>query len=311
MRANARRTAHASNALPCGDPAKEVDGFMKIAVSSYSFSQAMHDGRMSIMDVLPKAKAMGYEGVEIVRGNQSDEEMRALARQLKAQSDAEGIPIIAYMAGADFLKNGLDRQVDALKREAEIASLLNVKRFRHDSTGGVDADGKKYTVDEALPIVAEGYRRVTEFAAGLGIHTMIENHGYFFQRSERVKKLVETVDHPNFGWLVDIGNFMCADQDSLEAVKMAAPLAVHAHAKDFHFKEKGSYVPSQGWFGTAGGNHLRGAIIGHGAVDVKGCLNALRAANYDKWLSVEFEGMEDCLKALEFDLKNLKELLAQ
>ena len=284
---------------------------MKIAVSSYSFSQAMHDGRMSIMDVIPKARQMGYEGVEIVRGGQSDAEMRALARELKNQSDSEGIPIIAYMVGADFLKNGLDKQVDILKREAEVASLLNVKRMRHDSTGGVDADGKKYTVDEALPIVAEGYRRVTEFAAGLGIHTMIENHGYFFQHSERVKKLVETVNHPNFGWLVDMGNFMCADQDSAEAVAMAAPMAVHAHAKDFHFKRNGEYVPPQGWFGTAGGNSLRGAIIGHGAVDVPKCLGILRAAGYDKWLSVEFEGMEDCLKALEYDIRNLKEMLAE
>ena len=292
-------------------PQRKDNKTMKIAVSSYSFSQAMNDGRMTIMDVLPKAKQMGYEGVEIVRGNQSDAEMRALAKQLKSQSDAEGIPIIAYMVGADFLKNGLNAQVDTLKREVEVASLLNVKRLRHDSTGGTDASGKKYTVDEALPIVAEGYRRVTEFAAGLGIHTMIENHGYFFQHSERVKKLVETVNHPNFGWLVDMGNFMCADQDSVEAVKMAAPLAVHAHAKDFHFKKKGSYVPSQGWFGTAGGNSLRGAIIGHGVVDVPACLKELRAAGYDKWLSVEFEGMEDCLSALEYDIKNLKEMLAQ
>ena len=190
-------------------------------------------------------------------------------------------------------------------------NALNVKRFRHDSTAGVDADGKRYSVDEALPIVAEGYRCVTEFAAGLGVHTMIENHGYFFQHSERVKKLIETVAHPNFGWLVDMGNFMCADQDSVEAVSMAAPLAVHAHAKDFHFKKKGESVPSQGWFGTAGGNSLRGAIIGHGVVNVPKCLQVLRAAGYDKWLSVEFEGMEDCLKALEYDIKNLKEMLTQ
>ena len=282
---------------------------MKIAVSSYSFSQAMRDGRMSIMDVIPRAKKMGYEGVEIVKGGQSDEEMRVLAKELRSQADGEGLPIIAYMVGADFLKNGLDAQVDQLKREAEIAALLGAKRFRHDSTSGRDADGKQYTVDEALPIVAEGYRRVTEFAAGIGVHTMIENHGYFFQHSERVKKLIEAVGHPNFGWLVDMGNFMCADQSSVEAVSMAAPLAVHAHAKDFHYKTKGEYVPPQGWFTTAGGNYLRGAIIGHGAVDVSECLKILRDAGYDRWLSVEFEGMEDCLQALEYDLTNLRQML--
>ena len=282
---------------------------MKIAVSSYSFSQAMADGRMKITDTIPKAKQMGFDGIEIVRGGQSHQEMLSLARELRSISDAEGLPIIAYMVGADFLKNGLDNQVETLRREAEVAATLGAKRMRHDSTAGKDADGKAYTVDEALPIVAEGYRRVTEFAAGTGVHTMIENHGYFFQHSSRVKRLIDAVDHPNFGWLVDMGNFMCADEASVDAMKTAAPYAVHAHAKDFHYKAKGEYVPSQGWFPTAGGNYLRGAIVGHGVVNVPECLKLLRAAGYDKWLSVEFEGMEDCIKALEYDLKNLKEML--
>ena len=283
---------------------------MKIAVSSYSFFQAMRDGRMTFLDVIPKAKEMGYEGVEIVRLNQNDDEMRALAPQLKAQSEEYGIPIIAYMVGADFLKNGLDAEVERLHTEVEIAALMGAPRMRHDSTAGKDATGREYTVEEALPIVAEGYRRVTEFAAGLGVHTMIENHGYFFQDSARVKKLIETVNHPNFGWNMDMGNFMCADEVSTEAVKVAAPIAVHAHAKDFHYKAKGEYVPRQGWFGTRGGNSLRGAIIGHGVVNVAECLKILKDAGYDGWLSVEFEGIEDCIMALEADLANIKEMLA-
>lgn len=283
---------------------------MKIAVSSYSFSQAMWDGRMTLMDVIPKAKEMGYEGVEIVRGNQTDAEMRSLALQLKAQSEEYGLPIIAYMVGADFLKNGLEAEIQRLRGEAEIAALMGAPRMRHDATGGADANGKMYTVEEALPIVAAGYRGVTEFAAGLGVHTMIENHGYFFQDSCRVKKLIETVNHPNFGWVMDMGNFMCADETSVDAVKIAAPLAVHAHAKDFHYKAKGEYVPPQGWFSTRGGNALRGAIIGHGVVNVPECLKILREAGYDGWLSVEFEGMEDCLMALKADLANLKGMLA-
>ena len=282
---------------------------MKIAVSSYSFSQAMGDGRMKITDVIPMAKKIGFEGVEIVRGGESADEMRVLASELKAQSDGEGMPIIAYMVGADFLRNDPDAEVERLKREAEVAALLGAPRMRHDSTGGYDANGKAYTVEEALPIVADSYRRVTEFAAGLGVHTMIENHGYFFQASSRVKRLIDTVNHPNFGWLVDMGNFMCADEKSVDAMKTAAAYAVHAHAKDFHYKSKNEYVPAQGWFGTAGGNHLRGAIIGHGEANIPECLKLLRQAGYDNWLSVEFEGMEDCLKALEYDLVNLKGML--
>lgn len=281
---------------------------MRIGVSSYSFSQAMRDGRMTILDVIPTAKGMGYEGVEIVKFC-SDEEMREYAPKLAAQSKEFEMPIIAYMVGADFLANGVAAQVETLKKEVEIAATLGAHRMRHDATGGKDATGKAYTWEEALPILAEGYGRVTEYAMGLGINTMIENHGYFAQDAARVKSLVEAVGNRNFGWLVDMGNFMCADETPVASVAIAAPLAAHAHAKDFHFKKKGEFVPKHGWFSTRGGDSLRGAMIGHGVVNVPECLKILRSAGYDGWLSVEFEGMEDCLMALKYNLETLRELV--
>lgn len=282
---------------------------MKIAVSCYSYYQAIRDGRMTLKDIIPKAKEMGYDGIEIVSWTTDPNEMLKSAKELKQQSEDTGLPIIAYLTGADFLKNDLDEQVDTLKRELDVAKALGVTKMRHDSTAGYNKDGKLLTVDEALPIVSEGYRRVTEHAETMGIQTMIENHGYFFQHTDRVTRLMKAVDHKNFGWLVDMGNFMCADQVSTEAVKNAAPYAVHVHAKDFHYKKKGEYIPKQTWFTTANGNYLRGAIIGHGVVNVPECLNIIRANGYDGWLSVEFEGMEDCIKGLEYDLVNLKEML--
>lgn len=178
---------------------------MKIAVSSYSFSQAMRDGRMTIMDVIPKAKEMGYEGVEIVRGGWSDEEMRAMAPKLKAQSEEYGMPIIAYMVGADFIRNGLDAEVERLKARGRsrraAGRAAHAPRFhRRPRRERQPRDRGRGAADRG-----RGYRRVTEFAAGLGVHTMIENHGYFFQDACRVKKLIETVNHPNFGWLMDHG----------------------------------------------------------------------------------------------------------
>jgi len=269
----------------------------------------MNDGRMGILGGIPKGKAMGYDGGEIGRGNQSGEEMTALASVLRVQSKELDMPIIAYMVGADFLKNGVDSEVERLKREAEIAALMGAPRMRHDATQGKDADGNLVPWEEALPVLADGYRRVTEFAAGLGVHTMIENHGYYAQDALRVKALVEAVGHKNFGWLCDMGNFMCADEIPVESVAIAAPMAMHAHAKDFHYKKADEFIPKQGFFPTRAGNALRGSIIGHGEVNVAECLKILRAAGYDSWLSVEFEGIEDCLMALEADLANLKEML--
>ena len=59
---------------------------------------------------------------------------------------------------------------------------------------------------------------------------------------------------------------------------------------------------------TLPGN-LRGAIIGHGVVDVPECLRIIKSHGYDGWLSVEFEGMEDCIQGLTYNLANLKEML--
>jgi sugar phosphate isomerase/epimerase len=138
---------------------------------------------------------------------------------------------------------------------------------------------------------------------------MMENHGYFAQDSQRVEKLVTAVGNPNFGLLIDIGNFMCADEVSEIAVGRVASLAAHVHVKDFLFREGNSPVQGQGWFPTRAGNLLRGTVLGHGVVRVKQCLDILKKAGYDGAVSVEFEGVEDCLKAIEWSLANLEEYI--
>ncbi len=282
---------------------------MKIAVSSYSFSQAMRDGRMTMMDVIPKAKEMGFAGVEVVPGGLSIDEERELAPKLAAQAKEYGIEIAAYLIGNDFLKNGLEKEIERLKKEIEVAVLLGAPRMRHDATGGKDPEGNEVPWDDALPILAEGYRTVTEYAAGLGVHTMIENHGYYAQNSWRVKELIDTVNHPNFGWLCDMGNFLCADEEPEKAVAVAAPYAVHVHAKDFFLRSPERPRPNAGWFPSKRGTLLRGAIVGHGEVPVDKCLNLLKNAGYDGWLSLEFEGMEDCFMAINEGHTNLKKYL--
>ena len=266
---------------------------------------------MALLDVIPKAKEMGFEAVEIVRGQETDQEMKEMAARLAEQAKEYGVPIVAYLVGADFVKNGLEEEVSRLKTEAEIAALMGTHRMRHDTTSGLDPAGNPVESFEAvLPTLVEGCRRVAEYAAGLGVHTMSENHGFFVQESSRVKKLVDTVAHKNYGWLVDIGNFLCADEDPLHAVSVGADYAVHAHVKDFHFLPADQPRPDGG-FDTRGGNRLCGAIVGEGIVPVKECLQLLKRAGYDGYVSVEFEGPEDCIDALNKGLANLRKILAE
>ena len=113
-----------------------------------------------------------------------------------------------------------------------------------------------------------------------------------------MEALVLAVDHKNFGLLVDMGNFMCADETSTTALARVMPYAFHVHAKDFLWKPGTQPAPDDSWFPTRVGNHLRGTVLGHGAVSVAQCVNYVKKTGYDATLSLEFEGLEEPLDAI-------------
>lgn len=79
------------------------------------------------------------------------------------------------------------------------------------------------------------------------------------------------------------------------------------HIKDFYMRP--SYNdPGEGWFQTAGGNHLRSTITGHGDIDLKHILRIIKASGYDGFISVEFEGLEDCEFASRVSMNNVRNL---
>ncbi|NLE67876.1 MAG: sugar phosphate isomerase/epimerase, partial [Lentisphaerae bacterium] len=123
---------------------------------------------------------------------------------------------------------------------------------------------------------------------------------------ERVEKLVNGVNHPDFGALIDIGNFLDADESPALAVARMMPYAFHCHAKDVHVKPGAGANPGSGWCLSRGGNYLRGAIIGHGDVPIAQCLRIMRNAGFSGVLSIEFEGMEETLTGISLSLENLR-----
>ena len=284
---------------------------MKFGVSTYSFSKLMENGSMTHVDVIKKAKEMGFDVIEFsglkVTEGQSKE---TFAKRIREECERVGIEMGNYTIGADFINGSggnFDVEVERVKEEVKIAKMLGSSGMRHDATRGfpVGYSGPK-GFDNALPILIRGCKSVTEFAQSMGIRTMVENHGYFCQDSERVEKLVNGVNSTNFGILVDIGNFLCVDEDPAVAVGRMAPYAFHVHIKDFHLKSGCYPNPGTGWFKSRAGNYLRGAIIGHGVVPVVQCIKILREKGYDGTFSIEFEGMEDPITGISVGLENLK-----
>ncbi len=289
---------------------------MKTSVSTYSFGGYVNT--LGMLGVIDKAAEMGFEGIEFVEGAWSNGLDLGIAKECRARAEEKGLEIVAYCTGADFIHGSdkdLDAEVKRLCRQVDFAAALGVKNMRHDvaaaptrGNGAGSAWGIGY--DDMLPRMAEGVRRVADYAAEKGIGTMTENHGYFSQDAARVEKLINAVDHPGFGALVDIGNFMCADERPDASVGLLARYCKHVHCKDFHYKAGSEMAPGKGWFCSRGGNYLRGAILGSGVVPVAQCLRVLRGAGYDGYVSIEFEGAEDNLLGISWGLDFLRRCLA-
>lgn len=282
---------------------------MKFSVSSYSFQRLLNSGKYTQLDLIGVAKEMGFDGIEFIdlmpTDGMSDLEYAVVLRDA---AEKAGIEIVAYTIGADFLgEKGWEAEAQRLFGQVDVAEALGAKLMRHDATGGFKGEDAKYkSFDSALPILANGCRMVTEYAVQKGIATMVENHGYFCQDSVRVEKLVNEVANPNFGLLVDMGNFMCADDEPAKAVGTVAKYAKHVHAKDFHKKSGNGPNPGDGFFRTRGGDYLRGAVVGHGDVPVYQCVQTLKRSGYNGYVTIEFEGVEDNEWAIKTGLENLK-----
>ena len=281
---------------------------MKYSVSSYSYSALTSKGEYTEKQLIGLAKEMGFDGIEFAEIHVPEGKTKLeYAGELRKEAEKHEIEIVAYCIGANLIYD-TEKEIERLKGEVDVCAALGAPVMRHDATGGYNGEDKKKGMgfNNALPVIVRGYRAVTEYAATKGIRTCIENHGFFAQDSARVEAIINGVNHENFGALVDIGNFMCADEDPAVAVGNVAPYAVHVHAKDFHLKKGTEFVPSDGFFMTRGGNFLRGAVIGHGSVPVVQCLRILKNAGYNGYITVEFEGMEDAKKGVKYGLNTLK-----
>ncbi len=276
---------------------------MKLGVSSYSFKNFSHE------EAISQAKQIGYDAIEFtdMTGNSHAEQLNN-AKKLRALADENELEISAYVIRADFAVKDVSSEIKRVCEQVDVAEALGTKNLRHDVMWSYDVFR---SFDEALPVIADAARAVTEYAAKKGIRTMSENHGFIAQDSYRMEKLAAAVNHPNYGLLVDIGNFLCVDEDPVRAVSRVANLAYVVHVKDFYSVPFGKTESETVGFMTRCCNRLTGATIGKGVVPISQCLAVLKRAGYDGNVDVEFEGAQNCIDALRESESVLRKILSR
>ncbi|WP_163536223.1 sugar phosphate isomerase/epimerase family protein [Gracilibacillus sp. YIM 98692] len=287
---------------------------MKLGMSSYSLANAIHSGEMSILDVIQWTADHGGAHIEIVPIGYTLTNNQQLVKDIVAKAKEVNIEISNYAIGADFLasdEKDFAKEMERVKQEVDIAYQLGVKRMRHDVSFKPPEEASIEQFEEDLPRLIQGCQEIADYAKQYDIVTSIENHGFYIQASDRINLLVSKVNRPNFKHTLDTGNFLCVDEDPIVAIKKCIDHASMIHVKDFYIRNGASYHPGEGWFQSAGGHYLRGAITGHGDIDLQTVLKVIKESGYDGYLSIEFEGMEECKKASEISLNNVQNLWDQ
>lgn len=281
---------------------------MKIGVSSYSFSQYIRQGKMTQFDTIAKAKELGFDDIEFTELNPPEGVSQLeFAKMLRDEAERVGIEISAYVIGADLAKADeaeLLKEVERLKGQIDVANALGAKLFRHDVMYNY-SEFRSY--NEALPSIAKGARMVTEYAETLGIRTMTENHGTIFQDPDRMEQLIHAVGHENYGLLLDMGNFLCADVRPEIAVSRVGNLAFMAHGKDFKCID--FYDKSEEGFKTRGQNRLVGVSVGDGDAKAEQVIAILKNYGFDGYIDVEYEGADDCIEGMKKGLEFLRKII--
>lgn len=283
---------------------------MKIGVSSYSFANYIKNEKCDYIKICDLAKEMGFDGIEFIpleeKGYGITDDPKSCAAEIRKHCSEIGLEICAYTVGADIYNSG-EEAVKSVCAHIDVAQILGAPVVRFDVCYSLPHE-HLISYRDAIDVMVPYIRRIADYAEAKGIRVCTENHGYIFQSPERVEELILAVNHKNYGWLCDIGNFMCTGDDPAHSVAIAAPYTFHAHAKDFIFKN-GDNGAIDGFIPTSNGNYIRGTVIGHGVVPVRRCVSILKKTGYDGWLSVEFEGWEECIKAIRAGGKYLRSLV--
>ncbi len=280
---------------------------MRLGVSSYSFSSYKKKTGASYEDICRLTKEMGFDGIEFTEiVPEEGETKEETARRVKSICDSLSLPIFSYSVGANFLNDDPEAEAERVMREVDIAALLGAPFMRHDASFVLKSI-EGYTWEDGVRDMAPYIRRVAEYAAKKGIKTGSENHGYIYEDPERMHALILAVDHPNYGWLFDMGNFSVVDRDAREAFSLARPYISHVHAKDMILKPASDIEPS-GFHKSRGGSLWRGTVLGHGQIPVAETFAYLKEIGYEGTVSLEFEGAEDNLPAIEQGLAYMRAL---
>ncbi len=293
--AGASSLAAAADAAEAGN--KQPAPRNRIAVSTYSFWH-FREEKTPIEICLDKAAAMGFDGVEILHVQMTDESNGYLQR-LKRQAFVNGLDLCGFSTHQSFLfpeREKRQQNIDHTIHCIELAYRLGIPTMRVNTgrwgtsksfdelmkNRGIEPRLEGYTDDDGFGWVIDGLEKCLPKAEECGVLLGLENHWGLGRTPEGVLRVVQAIDSPWLQVTLDTGNFL---EDPYERLDQLAPHAILLQAK--------TYYGGGEWY-SLDLDYTRIAAI-------------MRKHDYRGYVSLEFEGKEDPETAVPKSLSLLRE----
>lgn len=270
-----------------------------IGVSSYSFWH-FSDEVSPMNKCLQLAAEMGFDAFEVLE-QQLDRTDSAYLRGLRRDAFKAGISICSMSTHQTFVRvNPEEREANVKKtmHSVDVANemgipTLRVNTGRWDSWGSFDALMEHRGIEEPLPGHTDeeafnwcvaAFEKLIPYAESKGVMLCLENHWGLARTAKGLLKILDAIDSPWFGCMLDTGNFLDDTEEQIEAV---LPRATMVQAK--------TYYGGGSWYELP--------------LDYKRIGELFRKYHYRGFVSLEFEGKEDPAVAVPKSLALLRENL--
>lgn len=300
-------TALCVEATPSGNSAQASSRRkrIKLGISTYSYWH-FRTPKVPVETVIDKAAELGVEGVDLLHrqmdlGEQEPltTEHRRYLQRLKRHAFTNGIDLICLSIHQDFVDPSAEvrrQQVQHTLKCIEIAYALGVPCLRLNSgrwntiasfdelmrARGVEPVPAGLTEEDGFKWCQECIEQCLPKAAECGVVLALENHWGLTRTPEGLLRLLNAIDSPWLGGLMDTGNFL---EDPYDKLAQIAPKTVFVQAK--------TYFGGGEWYTLE--------------LDYRRIARILAGVHYTGYVSLEMEGREPADTAVPKSIALLRE----
>ena len=270
---------------------------VKLGISSYSYWH-FRPPKTPIEKVIEEAARLEVEGVDILH-RQMDSENLGYLKKLKRTAFVNGVDLISLSIHQDFVDPDPEvrqRNIRHTEKCIELAHEMGIPSIRLNSGRWgtirsfddlMAARGKEpvlpgHTEDEGFKWCIDSIEKCLPLAEKRGVVLALENHWGLTRTPQGLLRILNAIESPWLGALMDTGNFL---EDPYPKLEQIAPKTVFVQAKTYF-----------------GGGEWYTLDLDYGRI-----AQILREVDYRGYVSLEFEGKEAAASGVRKSVKLLRE----